>query len=65
MFTQLAPPIAMTCPKGEGYAIGIIDYSQEHHLVWVIAIDATGEIWSFSNPHVRMQQNITMGRILK
>ncbi|WP_119084362.1 hypothetical protein [Altererythrobacter sp. B11] len=43
-------------------AIGVIDYSQEHNLIWVTAIDATGEIWCAPNPKVRMQGNWTMGR---
>lgn len=62
MILQLNPPIPMSCPKGNGYAIALIDYSQEHHLHWVIAIDATCEIWTYSNPEVRMQKNITLGR---
>jgi hypothetical protein len=52
----------MSCPKGNGRAIALLDYSEEHHLIWIIAIDSTGEIWSYPNPEVRMQKNITMGR---
>jgi hypothetical protein len=63
MMIQLNPYIPMSCPKGDGYAIAMIDYSQEHNIHWVIAIDATGEIWTFANPSVRMQKNITIGRI--
>lgn len=63
MFTQLNPPIPLhVLGKGDGYALGLIDYGQEHNLVWVTAIDATGEIWCASNPDVRMQKNWTMGR---
>jgi hypothetical protein len=63
MFTQLDPPIPLhVLDKGDGYAIGVIDYGQEHDLIWVTAIDATGEIWSAPNPGVRMQKNWTMGR---
>jgi hypothetical protein len=40
----------------------VIDYGPEHHLIWVVAINATGEIWSASNPTVRMPSNWTMGR---
>jgi hypothetical protein len=54
----------MHCPKGKGYAIALIDYSQEHDLMWVIAMDDTGEIWTYPNPLVRMTNNISMGRIL-
>ncbi|KLE35904.1 hypothetical protein [Aurantiacibacter luteus] len=63
MFTQLNPPIPLhVLDKGDGQAVAIIDYGPEHHLVWVTAIDATGEIWCAPNPQVRMQGNWTMGR---
>ena len=63
MFTQLDPPIPLhVIDKGDGQAVGVIDYGAEHHLIWVTAIDATGEIWCASNPQVRMQGNWTMGR---
>jgi hypothetical protein len=61
---QLNPSIPMTCHKGDGYAIALVDYSEEHHLYWVIALNETGEIWMLPNPQVRMQKNITMGRFL-
>lgn len=62
-FTQLDPPIPLdVIDKGKGLAIGMIDYGPEHNLIWVTAIDATGEIWCAPNPKVRMQQNWTMGR---
>jgi len=65
-FTQLDPTLPMTVEgKGPGYAIAVIDYGPEHHLIWVVAIDATGEIWSAANPSVRMQSNWTMGRPAK
>lgn len=63
MIIQLNPPIPMThLDKGDGYAIAMIDYSQEHNIMWVMAIDDTGEIWVAENPRVRMQKNITLGR---
>jgi hypothetical protein len=62
-FSQLDPTLPMTVEgKGQGYALAVIDYGPEHHLIWVVAIDATGEIWSAPNPTVRMQPNWTMGR---
>jgi hypothetical protein len=62
-FTQLDPPIPLSVlDKGSGYAIGVIDYGQEHNLIWVTAINATGEIWCAPNPKVRMSSNWTMGR---
>lgn len=61
---QLNPPIPLLTPKGEGVAWFIIDYGIEHNLQWIVAIDSTGEIWTFQNPDVRAQKNITQGRIL-
>jgi len=61
--TQLNPTLPMTVEgRGSGYALAVIDYGPEHHLIWVIALDETGEIWSAPNPQVRMQSNWTMGR---
>lgn len=62
-FTQLNPPLPLTViGKGDGFAIGMIDYGQEHNLIWVTGITATGEIWCAPNPTVRLQPNWTMGR---
>ena len=63
MFTQLNPPIPLhVLGKGEGYALGLIDYGQGHNLIWVTAINATGEVWCAPNPTVRLGKNWTMGR---
>ena len=63
MFQQLEPPIPVhVLDKGDGFAIAVIDYGQEHNLIWVTAINDTGEIWCAPNPRVRMQANWTMGR---
>lgn len=60
---QLNPQIPMSCPKGEGYAIALIDYSQDHDILFVIAINDTGEIWTYRNSEVRALKNITLGRL--
>jgi hypothetical protein len=65
MIIQLNPTIPMTTPKGKGYALFLIDYSQEHDCLWAVADDLTGEIWFWNNSKVRMQTNISMGRIQK
>jgi hypothetical protein len=63
MFTQLDPPIPLhVLGKGDGFALAVIDYGQEHNLLWVTAISETGEIWCAPNPEVRMQANWTVGR---
>lgn len=61
---QLDPCIPVFVPSREmnGYAIGWIDYSQEHNLMWIIALD-NSEIWVLENHLVRMQKNITVGRM--
>ncbi len=63
MFQQLDPPIPVhVLDKGAGFAFAVIDYGQEHNLIWVTAINETGEIWCAPNPRVRLQANWTMGR---
>ncbi len=63
MFTQLNPAIPLhVLGKGAGQALAVIDYGPEHNLLWITAIDETGEIWCAPNPQVRMQQNWSMGR---
>jgi hypothetical protein len=65
-FTQLDPPIPLTVlDKGDGYAVAVIDYGQEFDLLWVVALNDSGEIWSAPNPQVRMQGNWSMGRARK
>ncbi len=63
MFAQLDPALPLhVLGKGDGYAIGLIDYGQEHNLIWVTALDASGEIWCAPNHKVRLGKNWTMGR---
>ncbi len=61
MILQLNPPIPVNCPKGSGLAHLVIDYGVEIDLVWVVFIDSTGECWSFKNPEIKTQKNITFG----
>ena len=44
--------------------VAVIDYGQEHNLIWVTALDENGEIWCAPNPKVRVQANWTLGRTL-
>jgi hypothetical protein len=59
---QLNPQIPMDTPKGSGRAIFLIDYSPDDDLYWLVAIDATGELWMFANKYVRATKNITLDR---
>ena len=64
MFTQLNPPMPVTVlDKGNGLAFAVIDYGLEHNLIWVTALDNSGEIWCAPNPKVRTQANWTAGRL--
>ena len=64
MILQLSPPIPVSTPKGSGLAHIVIDYGIEHNLIWTVFLDKNGECWSFPNPEIRAQNNITFGRIL-
>lgn len=61
MLTQLNPPLPFVTPKGKAYAHFVIDYSQEHDLVWVCFICDTGECWSYPNSQIRMEPNLSLG----
>lgn len=62
MILQLDPMLPVVTPKGKGFAFLCLDYSQEHDLLFAVADDATGEIWTWPNREVRFQTNISMGR---
>jgi hypothetical protein len=63
MIVQLNPtiPIIRILDKMNGYAFLIIDYSQEHHLLFVCAMD-NGEIWTLNNKEIRIPKNISLDR---
>ena len=60
---QLNPmiPIIRINDGMNGYAFLIIDYSQEHNLLFTCAMD-DGEIWTLSNKEIRFQKNISLER---
>jgi hypothetical protein len=64
MFTQLNPyiPLYVVDRKTTGQAIGVIDYSKDDDLLWVIILDDTGEIWCVNNRNVRGVKNYSFGR---
>lgn len=63
MILQLNPmiPVYSIPSQMEGYAFLVIDYSQEHDLLFVVALD-NGEIWTLSNRELRFCKNISMDR---
>lgn len=62
MIIQLNPTIPLTTPKGDGLAVALIDYGEDHNLKWVVIQDDTGEIWTWDNSKVRGVKNITHSR---
>lgn len=58
--TRLAPTIPLDTPHGAADAWAVIDYGEEHHLLWCCFIRETGESWQFRNDHVRLRKNETM-----
>ena len=62
MIIQLNPIIPLTTPKGKAFAHFLIDYGQEHDLMWVCFQDETGECWTWSNKEIRIQENVSLGR---
>jgi hypothetical protein len=60
---QLNPmlPIIRVSDNMKGYAFLVIDYSQEHDLMFTCTMD-NGEIWTLKNNELRMEKNITLGR---
>ena len=63
MIVQLNPtiPIIRISDRMNGYAFLIIDYSQEHNLLFVCAMD-NGEIWTLNNKEIRIPKNISLDR---
>lgn len=64
MMLQLNPmvPIIRVSDKMEGYAFLVIDYSQEHNLLFTCALD-NGEIWTISNKDLRFCHNPSLDRV--
>lgn len=62
MIFQLNPMIPVRTPKGDGFAFLVIDYSQEHHTLWTVMLDA-GFIFQFETKELRVINNESLGRI--
>ena len=58
---QLHTPIPVETPKGAAFAHLIIDYGQEHNLLFVCFLNESGESWTFPAKDVRLERNLTMG----
>jgi hypothetical protein len=66
MLLQLNPmiPITRNSDQMKGFAFLVIDYSQEHNLMFTCAMD-NGEIWTLSNQDIRFCNNVSMKREIK
>lgn len=60
---QLDPSIPVhVLEKGNGEAVGWIDYSKECDLLWIVALDTNGEVWIVPNKDIRFINNYSIGR---
>ena len=63
---QLNPSIPVfVVNKGQGEAIGWLDYGKEDHLLWIVAMCDSGEVWTVPNPEIRLLNNYSIGRCYK
>lgn len=62
MILQLNPSIPVITPRGSGEALFILDYGKEDDIMFIVAQDDTGEIWTYKNSLVRLHKNETIGR---
>lgn len=61
---QLNPSIPVhVLNKGTGEAFVLIDYGKEDNLLWVVAMDDSGEVWIEPNTNIRLLNNYSIGRV--
>ena len=61
---QLDPPIPVQLDTGEkGLALGWLDYGPDYDLLWIIGLRDSREVWTLNNKRIRMQDNVSMGRL--
>ena len=60
MLLELSQPWPVTTPHGPGLALLVLDYGPESHLMLTVVLDASGEIWTFESPQVRLKPNPTL-----
>lgn len=63
---QLNPMIPFETPDGKAFtAFAIIDYSQEHEVLFLGWYEESREVWVVSQRNLRAATNTTMGRLPK
>ncbi len=66
-FHEFAAPLPCRTSKGDGFALGFIDYSFEHDIVWMVVLhgqsnDDAGAVWCVPNDEFRVARNWTAKR---
>ena len=59
---EVKQSIQVDTPKGRGRIWLVTEYGSEIEKVFTVILDATGEIWEFTNRDVVATSNVTMGR---
>ena len=54
---QLNPPLWCLTPKGEGFAIVLIDYGPMLNSIWIVHLLETGDVIHVDSTEVRMGGN--------
>jgi hypothetical protein len=62
MILQLSPPIWVITPLGSGCALFIVDYSININSVWIVRLDADGNIKHFESNSIFVQANPMLGQ---
>ena len=59
---ELQQVLWLDTPKGLALAKFIIVEGIDSDILWVTAVQKTGECWTFSNEDIRFCKNVTIGR---
>lgn len=54
--------LEVTTPKGDGTVWLVLDYGYETDTIYTIIINATGELWQYTNKDITVKSNITFKR---
>ena len=58
---ELQQQVCVTTPKGNGRLFLVTEYGSEIEKVFTVILD-NGEIWEFTNEHVKATNNVTFSR---
>lgn len=59
--TILPEMLPVWTPLGRAYAYAVIDAGPVSDLQWICWMRESGECWTFRNPYIRLEENITLG----